>query len=203
MITCHPEAWKTDLTTYQHYPMPSMYNKFGLIVKACEICVRKINMKDRLYPPRIPIDYKDMPYGFDRFKYLLVATCDITNFVIAIQQKKIDVEVDSEAQIHRIICFWPSKTANNGQRHNFCRKSSIVHSECYQMYSNIINPSNHRYLIQNIRNVIKNIPQEKVLGGQYLQHVKHIPWINLHENQQMYFHPKVVTNKHIFPYDNK
>ena len=51
-----------------------------------------------------------MPKGFKYFKYLLVATCKITKFVIKITIKLVVDQVISEALIHRFICiFSPPK----------------------------------------------------------------------------------------------
>ena len=79
--------------------MHSMLAKIHIFVKACNMCQRTRNklLKNRPFHPRIPIDYsimeylsldiKFMPKGFNDFKYLLAATCRITNFVLAIQIK--------------------------------------------------------------------------------------------------------------------
>ena len=44
--------------------------------------------------------------GFEDFKHLLVASCDITNCNVAILLKKKHAVVISEALTHRIICIF-------------------------------------------------------------------------------------------------
>ena len=65
-------------------------------VIASDICQRTgiKSLKNRPYHPRILVDYSlvevlsvDIKFilkGFDDFKYLLITTCEITNFVLAI-----------------------------------------------------------------------------------------------------------------------
>ena len=44
-----------------------------------------------------------MPKGFDDFKYLLVVTCKLTRFVLALPVKSRAVQITAEAVIHRVI----------------------------------------------------------------------------------------------------
>ena len=46
-----------------------------------------------------------MFHGFDDFDYLLVRTCQIKKFVIALLQKKKDVEIILNSPIHKVICI--------------------------------------------------------------------------------------------------
>ena len=72
------------------------------------------------FQPKIPIDYssngkhvswhKIYAKGFDGFKYVLVATCKITNFVLAIPIKTTVAQLAAEALIHKsYMYFSPSK----------------------------------------------------------------------------------------------
>ena len=65
-----------------------------MFFKACDICqgTRIKSLKNRLYHVSIPVDYspveclsadiKFMMMGFDDYKYLLVTTYEITNFIL-------------------------------------------------------------------------------------------------------------------------
>ena len=55
---------------------------------------------------RLSTDVKYMPLGIDGFKYLLVVTCEYTNFVIAIPLKDIQGNKIAEALIHRVITIF-------------------------------------------------------------------------------------------------
>ena len=62
--------------------------------------------------------------GFDNFKYLLVATCDITNILVVILIKTEAVQVVAGARIHRIHTFWSTKVISGRQRFSFTGKVS-------------------------------------------------------------------------------
>ena len=52
------------------------------------------------------VNIECMQKGFDDFKYLLVATCEISNFVLAIPIKTSALQVVAETNIHRVICIF-------------------------------------------------------------------------------------------------
>ena len=52
----------------------------------------------------LPVDIKIMPIGFDDFKYLLVAICEITNLVLVIPIQTEAAKDITETLIHRVIC---------------------------------------------------------------------------------------------------
>ena len=59
----------------------------------------------------LAVDIKFMPKGFHDFKYVLVATCKITNFILAIPIESGTAQVIVEALINRVICsFGPPQT---------------------------------------------------------------------------------------------
>ena len=55
---------------------------------------------------RLSADIKYMPQGFDNFKFLLVVTCELTNFTLAIPLKQRTAQVVAEALLHRLICIF-------------------------------------------------------------------------------------------------
>ena len=51
-------------------------------------------------------DIKYMPKGFDNFKFLLIVTCEHTNFVIAIPLTDTKAKTIAEALKHRVITIF-------------------------------------------------------------------------------------------------
>ena len=51
----------------------------------------------------LSIDIKQMPTAFSGYKYLLVITCDQTNFTIVTPLRSRDAESVAEALIYRVI----------------------------------------------------------------------------------------------------
>ena len=99
LFACHQGLWKTFLTIRKHYYIPNLLMKLRNFIDACIICQRgkpQVN-KQRPYFGYIPKDYtplehlavdiKYMPVGFDGYLYLIVATCEQTNFVFANSSK--------------------------------------------------------------------------------------------------------------------
>ena len=92
----------------------NLFAKLCNYIEACHTCLRvkpKQN-HNRPYYGYIPKDYvplehlavdiKYMPEGFDGFKYIILATCEQTNFVFAIPTKERTACAVSDALIHRI-----------------------------------------------------------------------------------------------------
>ena len=117
----------------KNYYMHSLLANISMFVKDYDICQRTRikSLKHRPYHSRIPLDYspmkdllsamKLMPKGFNDFKYPLVTTCEIVNFVLA-------TPINSEQYNHcsnlilRVICiFGPPK-------HLTLDKDYLVHS---------------------------------------------------------------------------
>ena len=85
-----------------------------MYIEACSVCQRIKLKQDRnkLYYGYIPKDYlplehvavdiKYMPDGFDNFKYIVLTTCEHTNFVFAIHTKERDAQSISDTLIHRV-----------------------------------------------------------------------------------------------------
>ena len=114
LFACHQGLWKTFLTIRKHYYIPNLLMKLRNFIDACIICQRgkpQVN-KQRPYFGYIPKDYtplehlavdiKYMPVGFDGYLYLIVATCEQTNFVFAIPAKERNARTVADALVHRI-----------------------------------------------------------------------------------------------------
>ena len=93
-------------------------NKLKQYIMACNIFQRSKQKWNKNVPihARIPESYypvthlsadiKYMPLGFDNFKYLMVVTCEYTNFVIAIALKDIQASTVADTLIHRVITIF-------------------------------------------------------------------------------------------------
>ena len=91
-------------------------SKVKQYIKACHTCLKTKPkyMKNRPVYGRIPIDYasmqdlsidiKYMPMAFGGYQYLLVITCDQTNFTIVTPLR--DAKTVAEALIYRVIYFF-------------------------------------------------------------------------------------------------
>ena len=93
-------------------------NKVKRYIKACHTCLKtKLKYKkNRPIYGRIPVDYapmqdlsidiKHMPTAFGGYQYLLVITCDQTNFPIVTPLRSRDAQTVAEALIDRVIYFF-------------------------------------------------------------------------------------------------
>ena len=85
-----------------------------MYIEACSMCqtIKPKQDRNKPYYGYIPKDYlplehlavdiKYMPDGFDSFKYILLTTCEHTNFVFAIPTKERDARSISDVLIHRV-----------------------------------------------------------------------------------------------------
>ena len=85
-----------------------------MYIEACSVCqcIKPKQDRNKPYYGYIPKDYiplehlavdiKYMPDGFDKFRYIVLATCEHTNFVFAVPTKERDAQAVSDALIHRI-----------------------------------------------------------------------------------------------------
>ena len=85
-----------------------------------------------------------MPLGIDGFKYLLVVTCEYTNFVIAIPLKDIQAKTIAEALIHQVITIFgiPNMLIVDKDR-AFIRHVINLLLNALQCTQKIISPYNH------------------------------------------------------------
>ena len=96
LLAMHQGPYCTFLTMRKQFYFPNMLPKIQKYIEACTLCQRTKpkNTKQRPYYGRIPIEYipcenlavdlKKMPLGILYHEFLLIATCEKTNFVHAI-----------------------------------------------------------------------------------------------------------------------
>ena len=114
LFACHQGLWKTFLTMHNKFFISNLFAKLRNYIEACHTCLRikpKQNCnkpyygyipKDYVLLEHLAVDIKYMPEGFDGFKYIILATCEQTNFVFAIPTKERTTRAVSDALIHRI-----------------------------------------------------------------------------------------------------
>ena len=115
LLAGHQGPYRTAMTIRQRFFIPNLMNKVKRYIKACHACLKTKPKykKNRPIYSRVPIDYtpmqdlsidiKHMPIAFSRYQYLLVITCDQTNFTIVTPLRSRDAQTVAEALIYRVI----------------------------------------------------------------------------------------------------
>ncbi len=122
LLAGHQRAWKTFLTLRKDFYFHNMLNKIRNFVSACVECQQAQTMFARSVPtvPRVPIiyramqqvsvDVKYMPDGYDGYKYLIVVSCELTNFTVAIPARERNAKTIAELLYHRVFSFFGPPT---------------------------------------------------------------------------------------------
>ena len=115
LITGYQGHYRTAMTIRQKFFIHNLMNKVKEYIKACHTCLNAKHKykKNRPIYGRIPVDYapmqdlsidiKHMPTAFGGYQYLLVITCDQTNFTIITPLRSRDAQMVAEALIYRVI----------------------------------------------------------------------------------------------------
>ena len=156
-----------------------MLPKIQRYIESCTLCQRTKpkNTKHRPYYGRIPteyvpcenlaIDLKKMPMGILKYEYLLIATCEKTNFVYAIPLQNRKTQTIADALLHRVFCLTgpPTKLSidQDSALTSQVIKELLTSLECTMQ---VISPWNHgsskaERQIQTIGNMInKHLTQK-------------------------------------------
>ena len=114
LLAMHQGPYRTFLTMRKQFYFPNMLPKIQKYIEACTLCQRTKpkNTKQRPYYGRIPTEYipcenlavdlKKMPMGIIYHEFLLIATCEKTNFVHAIPCK---IGKQRQLQMHYYIGY--------------------------------------------------------------------------------------------------
>ena len=114
LLVGHQGPYRMAMTIRQRFFIHNLMNKVKRYIKACHTCLKTKPKykKNRPIYARIPVDYapmqdlsidiKHMPTAFGRYQYLLVITCDQTNFTIVTPLRSSDAQSLAEAFISRI-----------------------------------------------------------------------------------------------------
>ena len=117
LLAMHQGPYRTFLTMRKQFYFHNMLPKIQKYIEACTLCqcTKPKNTKQRPYYGRIPIEYvpcenlavdlKKMPMGIIYHEYLLIATCEKTNFVHAIPMQNRQTETIANALLHCVCCL--------------------------------------------------------------------------------------------------
>ena len=117
LLAMHQGLYRTFLTMRKQFYFPNMLPKIQKYIEACTLCQRTKpkNTKQRPYYGRITIEYipcenlvvdlKKMPMGILYHEFLLIATCEKTNFVHAIPKQNRQMETIANALLHHVCCL--------------------------------------------------------------------------------------------------
>ena len=112
LLAGHQGPYRTAMTIRQRFFIHNLINKVKKYIEACHICLKTKPKykKNRPIYGRIPIDYapmqdlsiaiKHMPSSFGGYQYLLVITCDQTNFTIITPLRNRDAQSVAKALIY-------------------------------------------------------------------------------------------------------
>ena len=115
LLAGHQGPYRTAMTIRQKFFIHNLMNKVERYIKACHTCLKTKPKykKNRPIYGRIPVDYasmqdlsidiKHMPTAFSDYQYLLVITCDQTNFTILIPLRSRDAQSVAKALIYQVI----------------------------------------------------------------------------------------------------
>ena len=179
LLAMHQGPYRTFLTMRKQFYFPNMLPKIQKYIEACTLCqhTKPKNTKQRPYYGRIPIDYvpcenlavdlKKMPMGILYYEFLLIATCEKTNFVHAIPMQNRQTETIANALLHRVSCLTgpPTKLSidQDSALTSLVIKELLTSLECTMQ---IISPWNHgsskaERQIQTIGNMINKHLMQK------------------------------------------
>ena len=110
----HQGLWQTFLTLRNCYYILNLFMKLKNYIEACHMCQRTKHASKKKVPhygyipkdyiplEHLAVDIKYMPQGFDDFKFIILVTCEQTNFVFAIPTKECTARAVADALIHRV-----------------------------------------------------------------------------------------------------
>ena len=121
LLAGHQGPYRTAMTIRLQFFIHNLMNKVKRYIEACHTCfkTKPKYKKNRLIYGRIPIDsapmqdlsinIKHMPMAFGGYQYLLVITCDQTNFTIVTPLRSRDAQSVAEALIYGVIYLFGSR----------------------------------------------------------------------------------------------
>ena len=179
LLAMHQGPYRTFLTMRKQFYFPNMLPKIQKYIDACTLCqhAKPKNTKQRPYYGHIQIEYnpcenlavdlKKMPMGILYHEFLLMATCEKTNFVHAIPMQNRQTETIAKALLHWVCCLIgpPTKLSidQDSALTSVVIKEMLTSLECTMQ---IISPWNHgsskaERQIQTIGNMInKHLTQK-------------------------------------------
>ena len=117
LLAMHQGPYQTFLTIRKQFYFSNMLPKIQKYIEACTLCQRtkQKNTKQRPYYGCIPTEYipcenlavnlKKMPMGIIQYEYLLITTCEKTNFIHAIPLQNRKIQTIADALLHHVFCL--------------------------------------------------------------------------------------------------
>ena len=114
LLAGHQGLYRTTMIIRQRFFIHNLMNKVKRYIEACHTCLKTKPKykKNRPIYGRVPIDYapmqdlsidiKHMPTAFGGYQYLLVITCDQTNFTIITPLRSRDAQSVAKALTYRV-----------------------------------------------------------------------------------------------------
>lgn len=114
LLLGHGGCTRTYLTMRKNYYFPGMFQRIVAYIQSCNRCQEIKGKRDmaRTFHERIPkdfepfetisMDFKSMPVSPTGFRHLMIVTCSMTRFVIAVPLKTLDAPTVCEALIQKV-----------------------------------------------------------------------------------------------------
>ena len=156
LLVGHQGPYRMAMTITQRFFIHNLMNKVKRYIEVCHTCLKTKPKykKNRPIYGRIPVDYapmqdlsiniKHIPTAFGGYQYLLVITCDQTNFTIVTPLRSRDVQSVAKALIYRVkYLFSPPRQIICDETAEFT--SHIVQAILHMFYCKltVISPYNH------------------------------------------------------------
>ena len=117
LLALHQGLWHTFLTIRNKFYIPNLFAKLKTFLEACYTCQKSkpshkkarahfgYILKDYSPLEHLAVNVKYMPEGFDDFKFIVMITCEQTNFVFTIPTKERTACAVADALIHRVFAI--------------------------------------------------------------------------------------------------
>ena len=179
LLDAHYSPVNTCYTIKDRYSIHNMFEKLQRYISSCEACQQQKQKRGKIpyFHPRIPLSYNPMSYISDDIKYmpkciydyefLLIAVCEITEFVKVIPLIKHDVVSTTHALIDRVFLIsGPSKSLIVDEDRINSSKVKHYVLDALKIDVKRISPYNHGSLkteryIQTINNLITRHLKDK------------------------------------------
>ena len=156
MLAGHQGPYRTVITIRQRFFIHNLMNKAKRYIKASHTCLKTKPKYEKNRPVygRIPIDYapmqnlsidiKLMPTALGGYQYLLVVTCDQTNFTIVTPLRSSDAQSVAKALIYVVIyLFGPPRQIICDEPAEFTSHIVQVILQMLNCKLKVISPYNH------------------------------------------------------------
>ena len=143
LLAGHQGPYRTAMTIRQKFFIHNLMNKVNRYIEACHMCLKTKPkyMKNGPVYGRVPVDYapmqdlsidiKTMPWAFGGYHLLLVITCDLTNFTIAVPLRDRTAQTVVEALIYKVIyLFGPPRQIICDEATEFLQLLSKLYFAC-------------------------------------------------------------------------